>query len=99
MRLLKIQAFAVVLGLFLAGGAHAQPMCSLGAVPARQGYDPLLDQPPSPRAAQELQHISTVLCPPYGCGRFLLVMNSTATNALAIATGRGSRRSPMTPPS
>lgn len=90
MRLLKIHTFAVVLGLFLADGAHAQLMCSLGAVPARQGYDPLLDQPPSPRAAQELQHIYNVLCPsPYGCGQSLLVMNSTATNALAIATGPG----------
>ena len=90
MRLCKLGMLATVLGLFLGGSAHAQLMCSLGAQPAPQQYNPLSDQAPSPRADQELKRIYSVLCPPpHGCGYYLLVSNPTTQNAMAMTIGLG----------
>lgn len=71
------------------GSAYGQLMCSLGAMmPGQQGYNPYLDQPPAPRAANELASIYNMLCPA-GCGSYVLVSNHTVPNAMAQAIGWG----------
>ena len=90
MWLCKTGMLAVALSMILAGSVHAQLMCSLGAGPAQQPYNPLYDQAPSPRADQELRRVYSVLCPPpYGCGYYLLVSNPTTQNAMAMTIGPG----------
>ena len=89
MRKFKLTGFVALLCLCLAGNAGAQIVCSLGSTPLQQ-YNPYLDQPPSPRAAQELQAIYLALCPPpLGCGNYALFSNPTAPTILWTPAGPG----------
>ena len=90
MRFTTLSRLSVVLGvLALSSNAYGQMMCSLGPMVLGQpGPNPYLDQPPSPRASDELRDIYDLLCP-NGCGNYLLASNPTVPNAMAIATGHG----------
>lgn len=95
-RALRFVSLVTTLCVLLGGSADAQLMCSLGALPSPQGYNPYYDQQPSGRASAEMQRIYGTLCPS-GCGFSLLVSNPTVQNAMAVATGPGQSKIAYSP--
>ncbi len=81
-RYLAITAAALISQM---GHALAGPLCAL----APPGHSPLSDQPPTPVAYNMMQSISSVLCPRFSCPDYLLIRNSTISNAMALVNMTG----------
>jgi len=88
MKYINSLILALTLNFAFVSVSSAQLICSLGAHPMQGFYNQYNDQNPTPTAFRETQAIYKSLCP-NGCGRFLLVKNNTAPNAMAMKIGPG----------
>jgi len=93
-KLLTVSLLAIAAAALTPARAQAQVLCALG--PATP-YDPLADMPPSAAAQAELKKVKALLCGPRGCGKVLLIANTTAPNSATVTDGVGASKIAYSP--